>query len=188
MEIIMNRETWLTTAIHALVPLFDAQEISLPPVRVSCGFPGGRGSKASTIGQCWNTAASTDEVSQIFISPVLDDKVQVLATLVHELIHAVDNCESGHKGPFAKMAKAMGLTGKMTATVAGEDLVKDLEALDLPDYPHAALVPGAGGGKKDGTRMIKVICPEDGYTLRTTKKWIDIGLPSCPCGEVMEIA
>ena len=77
----------------------------------------------------------------------------------------------------------------MTATVPGDELAKDLEklAVELGPYPHAALSPTARVGKQT-TRMLKVVCPTDGYTLRTTKKWADLGLPSCPCGKGMELA
>lgn len=34
--------------------------------------------------------------------------------------------------------------------------------------------------------MLKVVCPDDGYIVRTTQKWLDIGMPFCPCGEQME--
>jgi len=34
--------------------------------------------------------------------------------------------------------------------------------------------------------MIKVVCPEDGYIVRTTAKWLEVGMPSCPCGTQME--
>jgi hypothetical protein len=30
------------------------------------------------------------------------------------------------------------------------------------------------------TRMLKAECAECGYTIRLTKKWADVGLPSCP--------
>ena len=28
--------------------------------------------------------------------------------------------------------------------------------------------------------MLKAECPKCGYTIRLTKKWADLGLPSCP--------
>ena len=28
--------------------------------------------------------------------------------------------------------------------------------------------------------MLKAECPECGYTIRLTKKWADLGLPTCP--------
>ena len=198
-----NRETWLVKAVDALRPMFaeldltdkDGQVIdtALPPVRISVGFPGGR-SAAKVIGQCWSPAAATDEVAQLFVSPVLDDAVRVMDVLAHELIHAIDRCESGHKGKFAKIAKAFGLTGKMTATVVeeGSELKARLNAIinEIGPYPHAALSLGGAtsGPKKQATRMIKLECPVDGYTVRTTQKWIELGTPTCPCGEHLDVA
>jgi hypothetical protein len=53
----------------------------------------------------------------------------------------------------------------------------------LPVEPAAkpAVKPGV-----QGTRMLKVECPDCGYTLRTTRKWLDTGLPSCPAGNEMQ--
>lgn len=189
-----TREEWLVAAVAALAPLFSALvDEALPAVRVSVGWPGGNGRKNSVIGQCWSTKVAADSVSQLFISPVLDDAVRVLDVLAHELIHAIDDCQSGHRGRFAKIAKALGLTGKMTATVAGDALKAELEKIadDLGPYPHAALVnpgQGADGPKKQTTRMLKVECGESsGYKARMTKAWLDeVGAPICPChGEPM---
>lgn len=190
-----TREAWLVAAIDALSPLFtELAEVDLPAVRVSVGWPGGRGKKNAVIGQCWATKAAADEVAQVFISPVLDDGLRVLDVLAHELVHAVDDCKSGHKGNFAKIARAIGLEGKMTATVASEHLRGHLSILleKLGDYPHAALAAtaqGADGPKKQGTRMLKVECAEgSGYKVRMTRQWIDeVGLPICPCHEVAMI-
>jgi hypothetical protein len=30
--------------------------------------------------------------------------------------------------------------------------------------------------------MIKLVCPETGYTVRTTKKWLALGVPTSPAG------
>jgi hypothetical protein len=188
-----TREEWLVEGVKALAPIFAQEGETLPAVKVSVGWPGGRGRKNAVIGQCWHKDASSDGVAQIFVSPVLDDASRVLDVLAHELVHSVDENASGHRGRFAKIAKAIGLEGKMTATVAGEGLKDCLDkiAADLGDYPHAALInPGAGadGPKKQGTRMLKVECAEgSGYKVRMTRQWIeDLGTPSCPChGEPM---
>lgn len=186
------REAWLAASVEALAPLFAAREIELPAVRVSVGFPGGRGPKTSVIGQCWNSHAASDSVAQIFIHPSLIHPLDVLATMIHELIHAVDDCQHGHKGPFVKMARAMGLAGKPTATHASEELLEELAPIveALGPYPHAALAAmtgGVEGPKKQSTRMLKVQCPEDGYIVRTTAKWLEVGVPSCPCGAEMVV-
>ncbi|UIW13229.1 SprT-like protease [Arthrobacter phage Warda] len=186
-----TREEWLVAAVEALRPMFSAlTDETIPAVRVSVGWPGGNGRKNSVIGQCWSTKVAADSVSQLFISPVLDDAVRVLDVLAHELIHAIDDCQSGHKGRFAKIAKALGLEGKMTATVAGPGLKAELDqiAAELGEYPHAALVnpgQGADGPKKQTTRMMKVECAEgSGYKARMTRQWLEeFGAPICPCHE-----
>lgn len=188
MNKLQTREEWLVAAVAALGEVvFAPASIELPAVRVSVGWPGGRGSKNNVIGQCWSTGAAKDKTANLFISPVLDDAARVLDVLAHELIHAVDDCQNGHKGPFARMAKAIGLTGSMRATVASDELKATLSALvtdRLGAYPHAALVTMAGtsGTPKQTTRMLKVECGSTGYTARTTAKWLDAyGAPKCPC-------
>jgi hypothetical protein len=194
MQKFQTREEWLVAGVEALRPIFAQEGAEIPAVKVSVGWPGGRGRKNSVIGQCWHPSAAKDEAAHIFVSPVLDDAVRVLDVLAHELVHAVDRNESGHKGNFARLAKAIGLEGKMTATVAGEGLKDCLTRIveeDLGEYPHGALVnpgDGADGPKKQGTRMLKVECAEgSGYVVRMTRKWIDeVGCPVCPChGETM---
>jgi hypothetical protein len=194
----MNREQWLMEALSKQVlPLvFAAAGVPAPAkVRVSVGFPkGSRGSKgAHAIGQCWSPHMSADGTAEIFIHPKLSDPVDVINVLIHEAIHATDGNKSGHKGDFKRIAKAVGLEGKMTATVLGEALrakvVKWLET--FPPYPHAALgEPGDGKGpakgdpKKQSTRMVKAECPECGYVVRLSRKWLDVAVPQCPVHHV----
>lgn len=180
----MNREAWLERACELLRPLLAEANIEAPTkLRLSVGFPGG-GSPRKRIGECWAAKTASDGVNNIFISPVMQKPNDVLATLVHELIHAADDCKSGHKGAFARMAKNAGLTGKMTATVAGPELTERLTAIagELGEYPHGAIALTDGPVKKQSTRMLKVECELSGYTVRTTKKWLDeYGTPICPC-------
>lgn len=182
----MNREAWLMAGVKAVTPLFEEHGYKVPEkLRVSCGFPSVKalGRRTRRIGECWATWCSQDGTWEIFISPVLGDPVEVLAVLVHEVVHAVVGIECGHGGPFRKCATAVGLVGKMTATTAGPELTARLNEMlkKLGTYPHAAL-KGSGGAKKQGTRLLKVECGECGYTVRTTQKWLDVGLPTCPCG------
>ena len=49
-------------------------------------------------------------------------------------------------------------------------------------------MPGPGGKVhsgpgKQGTRMIKLTAACCGYTVRTTRKWLDQGYPLCPHGQ-----
>jgi len=184
-----NRDSWLEAAVKELRPDFAAIGFPLPAeIRTSVGFPfGGRGGKLKTIGQCWDAQFIDDKVTQIYISPTLGDPVEILAVLVHELVHAAVGCACGHRGAFRKAALAAGLEGKMTATTAGDALKARLQKLaaDLGTLPHCKLDPS--GRKKQGTRMLKAECEPCEYAVRLTRKMIDNhGCPICPsCGEQM---
>lgn len=191
-----TREQWLEAAVIRLGRLFKQVNVELPPVKVSVGWPskGGTSTKNKVVGQCWSSLASKDGVGQIFISPTMgEDLIHILGVLVHELVHASDDCVSGHKGAFARRAKLLGLVGKMTESNVGDDLRPKLQTIldDLGEFPHAALVPSEidKQRKKQSTRMIKLVTPGCcDYTVRTTQKWIDEGLPSCPHNVTMELA
>lgn len=183
----MNREAWLTEAAELLNEKI-ANETALKPAKkiaVSAGWPR-NDRKGQVIGQCYSKKASKG-THHIFISPLLGTTKEVLPVLLHELIHAADDCESSHKGEFRKAWKALGFEGKPTESTPGKELAADLRsvAARLDKYPHSRLVD-APVVAKQGTRMLKVCCPECGYTVRTTRKWIEVGLPTCPCGEPME--
>lgn len=190
-----TREGWLMEAIEHMRGWFTEKcDTKLPEtIRVSTGWTK-RPAKHS-IGWTWVSDVAADKVNNVFISPELDDTTEVLAVLLHELIHVADDCNNGHTGPFKTMWRALGFTGKATCSTPGEELTEDLKGLTLliGEYPHAKMTVGAAGagGKtgapKQGTRMIKLVCPDDGYTARTTKKWLDVGMPSCPCGAEMEL-
>jgi hypothetical protein len=183
---IITREQWLEKAIGLIAPkLFEPNGLKVPRVRVSVGFTGAR-QEMKTLGACWSPKASSDGVAQIFITPRLDDSLEVLAVLVHELIHAAIGNDKGHGPAFRKAALSIGLEGKMTATIAGPALIEHLNAFvkRLGPIPHAALNANKSGRKKQGTRLIKVFCPDTEYTARTTRSWLDaFGAPICPCCE-----
>jgi hypothetical protein len=181
-----TREEWLQMAaqnIREHVPTLA----DCPPVRLSIGFPGGRGKKKGVIGQCFG-AGSAEGVPAIFISPVLkepvgSDRMGVLPTLIHEMVHAAGHMH--HRGPFAKAAAKAGLVGPWTATKASEELAGWLQELadEMPPFDHGRVNSGAPGGRGpvvQTTRMLKVLCDACGYTLRTTAKWLAVGVPDCP--------
>jgi hypothetical protein len=121
-----SRENWLLDAVEIFRPWFEEHGAKIPEqVRVSVGYA--KRQRKGTIGVCYASVAAEDGVHQLFMSPELVDPSRVLDVLLHELIHAYDDCKSGHKGEFARVAKALGLTGKMTATVASEELTARLK-------------------------------------------------------------
>lgn len=177
-----TREQWLNAALRLCSSWLQlTSNVECPmTTRVSCGFPGG-GSARKRIGECWPDSASADASTEIFISPVLADVNTVLATLLHEAIHAAVGCKHGHKGPFKRVAVLAGLEGKMTSTNASPRLLETVFPAwiaELGDYPHAVL--SLMGRKKQTTRLIKCTCGSCGYAVRVTAKWIDsVGAPRC---------
>lgn len=188
----MNREEWLNEAIKEMRnSIFSS--IPLPDqLRVTCGWPSRDATSRSrrSIGQCHTKKISKDQTNEICISPFLDDPIEVLDCLCHELIHASDDCKSGHRGLFIQRMRQVGLEGKPTSTKASEPLRTKLIGLSIRigEYPHASLNLFEEDRKKDKTRMIKLVCPSCNYTVRTTQKWIETGLPICHCGASFEIA
>ena len=124
----INRETWLTLAVGQIEPIFNEKGYFLSKIRVSCAFPCGA-RRSSVVGQCWGTSFSTDGFNEIFITPIFDKTLDVLDTLTHELVHAVDNCEHRHGAEFKKIALSVGLEGKMIYASAGENLKRRLELI-----------------------------------------------------------
>jgi hypothetical protein len=185
-----TREAWLEAGIEVMRIWFKEIGVTLPDrIRVSCAWA--KGARKGAIAWCWQTEASADGTTELQVSPEISGAIQVLGSLVHELIHASDNGKSKHAGYFKNTARAIGLEGKMTATVPGAILEEKLAGLagGLGAYPHAVLNPMTpiDGKPKQSTRMLKVTCPMEGYTVRMTRKWIAVGLPYCPCGMEMEL-
>lgn len=177
-----TREEWLTTALGMVRRhLLETAVIVVPETtRVSCGFPG-QANIRRAIGQCWHAESSADGHHEIFISPMLAEPLLVLATLVHEAIHACLPVSAGHKAPFKKAMLEAGLEGKATSTNATARLNAIMASWieTLGGYPHATLT--LGSRKKQTTRLVKCACAGCGYTVRTTQKWIDFsGATLCP--------
>ena len=117
----------------------------------------------------------------------------MFAVLMHELCHVVAGLEAGHGKGFVKIARAIGLTGKMTQSVLDEETMiwaqRKIELLG--EYPHGALSGRPDPTKKkQGTRMLKAACPGAGcdYTFRIARTHAEQGLPLCPvCGARIEL-
>jgi hypothetical protein len=175
----INREAWLQEAVRRLEPIFSKAGYAIPPVRVSCGFPASS-SPRTTLGQCWPRERSGDGVNEIFISPKLDEPVQLLDTLVHELCHAVDDCFSGHGEDFKGIAQALGLEGPARMAHASEALVVRLMMIgqELGPYPHQAIAfppPQPSNASRN-----KAKCGQCGYEVTLLKRWASYGAPICP--------
>jgi hypothetical protein len=178
-----TREGWLHAFAEASRPHFAEAGHPLPAdLRIGLGWSSG-GARSKTIGECYHGAASADGVRAIIITPGagMENAARAADVLTHELAHAALPEGVGHKAPFKRLVTALGLEGKATATVAGDKwrawALPIIEGLG--PYPHAALTAGSSGRKKQGTRLLKASCDVCGYTVRVTRKWLDLGAPRC---------
>lgn len=170
-----TREAWMNAFAQATRSAFEAAGFPLPAtVRVSIGWPsGGRRSKA--IGECFPHGWSKDKHFEIFIHPgQQSNSSRVADILTHELVHAAVGLDAKHGPRFRKCAKALGLVGKMTATLAGPDWHAWADSILADMGP----MPGADLGyfsqkKKAATRLLKVECDSCGIIARVTKKVVD---------------
>lgn len=177
-----TREEWLSVFVKYLRPVFDAAGSPLPEkIRISCAFPV---RTRTAIGQILSRRLSADGTREIFISPVLSEAARVCDVVIHELVHAALPEGSGHGKLFRRLALKLGLTGKMTATVAGEELRAWLDRIIpvyLGPYPHSRVI-SFDTGKKQTTRLIKLQCPACEMIIRATRQGLeDSGLPFCAC-------
>lgn len=178
-----NREAWLQQAITALTPVFTESGYEVPECHVSCGFSSS-GIRSGHIGQCWSRKSCASGINQIFVCPTLEDPGAVLDTLVHEMVHAVDNCEHGHGKEFKKIATKIGLVGPMRSAGAGPELRLRLKeiATQLGPYPHSALQK-----PRKTVRLYerpKAVCSECGFTVPMLKAFLHFGPPICPKDKV----
>jgi hypothetical protein len=201
----MTREEYLNAAVEKLRPLFERNNLIIPPYLVSCGFT----SKASkkVLGQCFAPECTPDGKSQIFIVPTIQDAVTVLSTLVHELLHAA-SADYKHGDKFKAGMKPLGLVGKATATTADEGLLRMLEKIseELGEYPNSTLklkqpsqkekanakksfkLHCAGFRNADKSCRLIEVAKAGEYTVTTSRKMLKLGFPLCPgCSKEMEM-
>jgi hypothetical protein len=188
-----TREEWLEASVEELRErFFIPYEVELDAkISVSTGWTS-KGSKTNRIGECWPPEVTKNGSTHIFITPTLLDPIEVLATLLHELVHASLRCEHGHGKPFVKIIRKFGLEGKPKATYAAEnsDCWHRLKAVadKMGEYPHDSIrVPSKQMKPRGLSSQMKFRSqhnPE--YIVRIAQKIFDEhGAPKDPWGQEM---
>jgi len=187
---VLSREEWLEKAANLINDILLAKEgVSLPEKwKVSVGFP----SRATAIGQAWDKAASEDEQTyQMFISPVLGnhDQIQLVQVLLHECIHLAVGNDQKHGGEFKRVARNLGLEGRLTATYVSPDnplsaTLKQIYDLVGEGYPHTSIKKQAKTPKKRDSNFLKFVSENyPSYEVKIKKDLVeDFGIPKDPDG------
>ncbi len=174
----LDREAWLGEAADFILtdkiePLMNGRDYPAP-YRISIGYPPRSRGNSKVIATCIKSEASAGGFSEIFVSPKLGDSIPILEALCHELCHFSDDCASGHKHHFARVARKIGLIGKLTATTANPELITYLESIveTLGEIPHDAINLDQAKPKQT-TRMIKLECDPCSFNFRASQTQID---------------
>ena len=188
-----DREAWLMEASEYLIddilaPAFTALslDVKAPSIRYSVSYAPNTRTGSKTLGVCSKSTASTGGHNEIYISPELDgsQSSKVLAVLLHELIHAYDDCINGHNGRFSKIARHIGYKTPLTELNPSDSLTELLNSyVDvLGDIPHDKMDYDSIKPKQT-TRHKAVICGLGcGFKFRTSQKQIDLmTLSTCLC-------
>ena len=118
-----TRETWLNRFTDFQRPCFGMYGHPIPEkLRIACGWP--VGNVKQILGQCWSPEVSEDGTVEIFVNPMISNPRNIAEVVVHELCHAAVGVQYGHKGPFKRLAKSVGLGGPMRNTYAGRELTE----------------------------------------------------------------
>jgi hypothetical protein len=195
-----TREAWLNYVARRMAPIFETLRAPLLPaqLRIAIGFTSS-GRRSKHIGECWDNQCSEDRHFEIFIRPDLSESkdlmpMQVAAVLGHELVHAAVGVAAGHGKEFRRVARGIGLIGQMAATMAGPEFEQAMRPIleAAGPLPHGRLRPAVGASshsrrKRQYSGRIKCSCRNCGYTVHTTRKWLDLaGTPLCPKHGQME--
>ena len=178
----MTREQWLLHAADLIRRDVKRAGVVVPPVAVSCSWPGG-GSMHKRIGEAWPKAASKAGVNEVFISPKIEDPARVVGVLCHVLAHAALDCAHGHRAEFVRVAKLMGCAGQPTSMVPPTAISGAWAAVITAKhgpYPHRMVDMAKAGQKKQVNRQIKLECGECGAIWRMSRTQAALA-QCCPC-------
>jgi hypothetical protein len=128
-------------------------------------------------------------VYEIFISPLLDDSLEVAGTVCHELAHIAAGIEARHGPLYKAVCHHVGLTqNKPTQAKPGKHLNEKLAKIidSLGKYPHQAMAPKLKMVERK-PKTLRVECVKCSCPATLQLKWLEIsGLPTCGCGGLMQ--
>ena len=94
---------------------------------------------------------------------------------------AIEVCLHGARSPSASPAGCADPGDQLR-----HELITLTEYIGRP-YPHGE-IHAPTDERKQSTRLLKFVCPGCGYLIRTTRTWLEVGVPVCCCGEDFKVA
>jgi hypothetical protein len=130
------QENWLPDAAHKLEALFDGmQSLGHRDKDLKCTYKfedlGKR--RGGCIRRIKGSNGSPDEY-EILITTRFRHPLNILATLLHEMIHRFVGIKCGHRGSFRYVAKSLGLLSPMTCSNPSHHLCEYLMKIREPHW------------------------------------------------------
>lgn len=152
-----SREEWGEAVIEAAIPYLTSLGIEPPGDRnIRIAIAPLRG---NLLGLCYSSGKSLDgNTNLITLSSDQGEPLELVHTCIHELLHAWDDCNSGHRGRWKRWADTVGIAAQgHDRTPLAEDIVQSvLEMVGLPTR-H---VQTQSRKSKRKPAQIKAVCPE----------------------------
>ena len=178
-------------------------------LKLSYGIGAVKGARGLTAHNAWHDCEG-EKLAHVEIAARHEESpVQLAGTTIHEMAHVLAGPDAGHGPEWKEACRKLGLVDvKAAGTEYTPDnfdspLLKILEKIETPSdgtpnwlddqgepigaapRPCSQGIGTRGGtsrGTGSGSRMLKAVCPNCGYTIRLTRKWALRGLPTCtPC-------
>jgi hypothetical protein len=155
-----TREEWAVSISLALLPELAKLGITMVgerrQIRVAVApLP------ATKLGLCYSASKSVaGNTNIITLSSDQGEPIELAHTLLHEILHALDDCRSGHKGRWARWAEMLGMErcGHARNAQADQMLRSALERVGLP----ALHVQTKSQRRKQRKSQVRFICTSCG--------------------------
>lgn len=203
---IITHEQYLAAVRDVVIKEADItgeEKTALENVKLVYGHRHGR--YGFTCYDSWENKDGKHAVIQLCLNAE-ESLLQLATTTIHELGHVIAGHAAGHGPEWKAACRRLGFPGARAVGFNPHDplslniqqaILKIPEPTDgkpNKDFDEAVTTAGPCGqgtrggksrGKGSGSRLKKIECPKCGYAARTTKKWLEVGLPTCPCGMKM---
>lgn len=136
-----TREEWLMAAADQLSSLFPPGMV-YPALKISVGWARRAKRGGHKYAEVWGAEQADDKATvQIFISPMVSERLEVLLVLLHTLVHVHRLPDVAHNKAFSRLARYVGLRAPWGYPAASEGLGQQLQlvAAMLGPYPHVTL-------------------------------------------------
>ncbi len=180
----MNQQAWLHAAREVLRPLFPRDcHAAIDGTQVLCSFASERGMAPvhPRQSQSWSRKSPDGHGHLALISPCLDNPVDVLCALAHELCHICSGDLVNHNARFRQFAERVGLRKPLTIPKPSDQLARCARTLvdKIGNYPHQALERDADSASKRKPSHLHLACPRCDVAGWFTPHDLRFGRPFC---------